>query len=267
MINKDSRGTIMKYKILVSGHNQALVKDFLYCSDDSNLVESISTSDHLNDTAAHFELFHPDAYMFILDSADRKTLSAIKHLRAVEKYKDIKVVLVAHKHVFKEIDSICPGIADLFVLLPVSSDNIILKVHRFLEEAEIEPGTGRIKNQDKKDVLIIDDDKTILKVLKTALEDEYNVTTMSNSLLAEKFLESKHADLIILDYSMPERTGTEVYSDLKKNEEYADIPVCFLTGTTDRNQIQEIMDLQPHAYLIKPINMKMIKTTIRNIID
>lgn len=118
----------------------------------------------------------------------------------------------------------------------------------------------------RRHVLVVDDDRTVLKMLKTALEETYDVTTMAGGAMVEKLLASKRVDLIILDYEMPVETGAEVFQRLKKNPKAANIPVCFLTGVSDREKIMEVMSLRPSGYVLKPIDMDMLKSTIRNII-
>lgn len=118
---------------------------------------------------------------------------------------------------------------------------------------------------EKKHILVVDDDRTVLKMLKTALEDKYDVTTMANGLIVEKFLETKKVDLIILDYEMPVETGADVFRKLKKKTATSHIPVCFLTGVTERDKIMEIMALKPHGYLIKPMDIDMLLATISNL--
>lgn len=117
----------------------------------------------------------------------------------------------------------------------------------------------------KKHILVVDDDRTVLKMLKAALEEKYDVTTIANGILVEKFLKTKKADLIILDYEMPIETGADVFRKLKNNPETSHIPVCFLTGVTEREKIMEVMSLKPHGYLIKPIDMDMLTATISNL--
>lgn len=118
---------------------------------------------------------------------------------------------------------------------------------------------------EKKHILVVDDDRTILKMLKTALSDKYDVTTMVNGVVVEKFLEAKKVDLIILDYEMPIETGADVFRKIKKNPKAAHIPVCFLTGVSEREKIMEVMSLKPHGYLLKPIDMDMLLATISNL--
>ena len=119
---------------------------------------------------------------------------------------------------------------------------------------------------EKKHILVIDDDRTVLKMLKTALSDKYNVTTMVNGIMAVKFLESKKVDLVILDYEMPVETGAAVFRKIKASPKAKNIPVCFLTGISDREKIMEVMSLKPHGYMLKPIDMDMLFSTINNLI-
>ena len=88
-----------------------------------------------------------------------------------------------------------------------------------------------------------------------------------NGLLVEKILATKPIDLIILDYEMPIMTGADVYRKLKESEEYAKIPVCFLTGVFERSKVEEIMSLKPNGYLLKPIDMEMLMAAIANLIN
>lgn len=117
----------------------------------------------------------------------------------------------------------------------------------------------------KKHILIVDDDRTVLKMLKSALEEEYDVTTMVNGLMVEKFLMAKKVDLVILDYEMPGQTGADIFRKLKTNDKTGKIPICFLTGISDREKIMEVMSLKPNSYLLKPIDMDMLKAAITNL--
>lgn len=117
----------------------------------------------------------------------------------------------------------------------------------------------------RKHILIVDDDRTVLKMLKTALEEDYDITTMVNGLMVEKFLMAKKVDMIILDYEMPGETGADIFRKLKENDLAKKVPVCFLTGISEREKIMEVMALKPHSYLLKPIDMDMLKAAITNL--
>ncbi len=118
----------------------------------------------------------------------------------------------------------------------------------------------------KKHVLVVDDDRNILKMLKAALSADYDVTTMLNGKMAEKYLLTKSADLILLDYEMPVESGPEVFRKLKQDKTKKDIPVIFLTGISDSEKIKEVFSLHPRGYLLKPISVEKLLGTIKDII-
>ena len=52
---------------------------------------------------------------------------------------------------------------------------------------------------------------------------------------------------------MPEMDGPAVFAELKKHEEFKDIPVIFLTGVTEKELVMKtITELMPQGYIIKP---------------
>lgn len=114
----------------------------------------------------------------------------------------------------------------------------------------------------RKHVLIVDDDRNVLKLLKTALSEKYEVTAMLNGKMAEKYLETKTADLILLDHEMPVESGLEVFQKIKANKEKSNIPVIFLTGTSDSSKIKEILSLHPKGYMLKPVNVDKLLASI-----
>lgn len=118
----------------------------------------------------------------------------------------------------------------------------------------------------KKHVLIVDDDSTVLKLVKGYLGAQYNVATAINGKVALKFLEKKETDLILLDYEMPEENGAQVLQKLRSNEKTKDLPVVFLTGMTEKERIQEVLALNPQGYLLKPINMERLSGVLKNIL-
>ncbi|MGN0620345.1 MAG: response regulator [Porcipelethomonas sp.] len=269
----------MNYKILVTG-KAALVRDFLQHSYD--YFKSISTSEYLRDITAHFEMFKPDAYVIFADSPGSESTENLNKLKEHYNYNSSPVIIVGNAETCDELKLRNPYLANLFIKRPISADNIALAVTRFLEklqkEAEKAEAEKAMKIRErqlkkeaeekanaKKHILIVDDDKSVLKLLKTALADSYDVTTMINGILVEKFLDAKDVDLIILDYEMPIETGAEVFRKLKNHPKGKNTPVCFLTGVAEREKIEEIMLLKPHGYLLKPINMDMLMATIQNL--
>jgi DNA-binding response OmpR family regulator len=123
----------------------------------------------------------------------------------------------------------------------------------------------------EKTILVVDDEPDIVFFLKVALEDHgFNVMTAFNGTEAiEKMLEQK-PDLISLDLVMPGKSGIRFFHELRKNKQWADIPVLFVTGHAhdklDGSTLIEILKGRtlsgPATYLEKPVNAE---TFIRNV--
>lgn len=277
----------MKKKLLVAGTNIELVKEFIEHSEI--YFQSISTTDCHADVKLHFELFKPDGYLLFPESPDDEMILQINDLKKELDY-ECPIFICAQSDVCEMIQQNFHEIAQLLLKRPVSADNILLRLLKFFDEpvhrSDYENNnissfdfndTENIDESDtersesvsghKKHILIVDDDRMILKMLKSVLEDKYTVTTMVNGILVEKFLSTRNIDLMILDYEMPVKTGAEVIRSLQFSDITKKFPVCFLTGVDKQEQIMEILSLKPDAYITKPVDMKSFLATISNLID
>lgn len=139
----------------------------------------------------------------------------------------------------------------------------ILDTLAFIDKVADEVEEAEIK---KKHILIVDDDSTVLKLVKGFLGAKYNVATAINGKVALKFLEKKETDLILLDYEMPEENGAQVLQKLRSSDKTKNLPVVFLTGMMEKERIQEVLALNPQGYLLKPINMERLSSTIKKVL-
>ncbi|MEJ2367072.1 MAG: response regulator [Acidobacteriota bacterium] len=84
-----------------------------------------------------------------------------------------------------------------------------------------------------KKILLADDSVTIQKVVElTFAEGDYEVISVSNGRAAIDKLKEMRPDILLCDIIMPEVSGYEVASFVKKDPAYKGIPVILLTGTT-----------------------------------
>ena len=119
----------------------------------------------------------------------------------------------------------------------------------------------------RKHILIVDDDSSILKLLKGYLAERYDVATAISGKVALKFLETRSTDLVLLDYEMPGENGPAVLSKIRADKKTKNLPVVFLTGVTEREKIQEVLSKKPQGYLLKPVDMGALSSTIKGILD
>ena len=119
---------------------------------------------------------------------------------------------------------------------------------------------------DRRHVLVVDDDSSMLRMIKDILGDRYDVAAAINGKVALKFLESRRTDLILLDYELPGQSGAEVYEKILQNPALRHIPVVFLTGVSDRDRIAAVLAMRPRVYLLKPIDSERLKKTVEEIV-
>ena len=102
-----------------------------------------------------------------------------------------------------------------------------------------------------KHILIVDDDETFLKTVKTWLSRQYRVTIVTSGAQALMYVEDNAPDLILLDYEMPVTSGPQVLEMLRSEPMTAKIPVLFLTGKGDRDSVVQVLALKPEGYILK----------------
>lgn len=119
----------------------------------------------------------------------------------------------------------------------------------------------------KKKILVVDDEKDIVDILKYNLEKEHEFEVLAayNGKEALELVENK-PDLILLDIMMPELNGFEVCKQLKQNPSSSKIPVIFLTAK--ENEIDEILGLELGAddYIHKPLSPRKVIARVKSVI-
>lgn len=113
----------------------------------------------------------------------------------------------------------------------------------------------------KKKILIVDDEKDFLKLVKLNLESakRYEVKTeIKGARAVDVALEFK-PDLILLDIAMPEIDGSEVASRMKSNKYLKDIPIVFVTALIKKEEAaSKKYELGKLEYIAKPVDKKQL---------
>ena len=118
-----------------------------------------------------------------------------------------------------------------------------------------------------KTIFVVDDSVLYLMTAKQALEDSYNVRTMSSAADMFETLLSVKPDLIVLDIIMPDMDGLEALKKLKADMRYANIPVVFLTGKKDDNTEAFGFELGAVDFITKPFSKAVFVNRIKTHLD
>ncbi len=100
-------------------------------------------------------------------------------------------------------------------------------------------------------ILIVDDDPAYGRMIREWLKHLYQVDILTDSSQVMEFLSKKTVDLILLDYEMPVPDGPQVLIMLRNDPDTQKIPVIFLTGIDNREDVQRVMALKPNGYILK----------------
>lgn len=120
-------------------------------------------------------------------------------------------------------------------------------------------------------VLIVDDEKDVIRFLSMALEDNgFKVLTASNAVEACNVLEKKIPDLVSLDVVMPGGSGIKLQREMKKKPAWAKIPILIVTGHArdelGKADFTEMTMSGPGVYLEKPVTAVKYIAAVKKIL-
>lgn len=120
----------------------------------------------------------------------------------------------------------------------------------------------------RRKILIIDDDKGLLKMMKVNLATHgFEVLTAFTGEKGLAMAQSIHPDLIILDVILPGIKGRDVCSKLKENPKTQHIPVIFLTAKNSPDDVKAELALGAVTHLTKPLDSHKVLEEIRHVLN
>jgi diguanylate cyclase (GGDEF)-like protein len=108
-------------------------------------------------------------------------------------------------------------------------------------------------------VLIVDDDAVIRMLASEALKQAgFQVWLASDGAQVPGLLAESTPDIILLDVLMPGMDGFATCTELRKHEQWADLPVVMMTGLDDVESIQTAYQSGATDFITKPIQWQML---------
>ncbi|MCI9077357.1 MAG: response regulator [Lachnospiraceae bacterium] len=283
----------MKYKILILGNNKNLINQFF--DNMGQRIECISSSDRFGDIMNHIKYLSPDAFVLCLNGENFDKIKKLAGVMNELHRKKIPVFVIGDtrecSQFEKTITSVKANIIDKTLIYRIIEEKIVRALEDIrrlgtrketadmaaqikadasdaVKEAEKMISKLEVENENRRrHILVVDDDSSVLKLIKSYLSGNYDVATAKSGKVALKFLETKKTDLVLLDYEMPGEKGPEVLSKIRADARTKDLPVVFLTGVTDKEKIQDVLAMKPQGYLLKPIDMMKLSSTIKNVLS
>lgn len=113
-------------------------------------------------------------------------------------------------------------------------------------------------------ILVVDDQSSNIQVVGLILGSlGHEIIPASDGVTALKRVAALVPDLILLDLLMPGMSGRDVCMQIKKNPEWRDIPVIFLSAADDKDLIVSALDAGGVDYITKPFNQAELISRVR----
>lgn len=238
-----------KRLVLVGDSKSFMVSSIAKELKDSGF-EVVQASSNVNEISAIEN--RPSVFLVYIDDFS-ETSELFVYLKDSTLEGDISLSVIGTQNDIDGVKSLMPNtpLAASF-LRPINVKEMSHTMEKVII-AEVE----RLQN---KRILVVDDDGTMLRTIKSWLEDHYQVFMVNSGMGAITFLAKNSVDLILLDYEMPVTSGPQVLEMLRSEPSTADIPVMFLTNKSDRSSVMAAVDLKPVKYLLKTMKpMEVLK--------
>lgn len=119
----------------------------------------------------------------------------------------------------------------------------------------------------KETVLVVDDERDILELIRYNLEKEgYRVTSVTSGEESLTIAANEQPSIVLLDLMLPGLDGLEVCKRLKQQETTRAIPVVMLTAKTEDSDIVSGLEIGADDYITKPFSPRVLVARIRAVL-
>jgi DNA-binding NtrC family response regulator len=111
-------------------------------------------------------------------------------------------------------------------------------------------------------ILVIDDDRSVVHLIENALreEPETEVVAANSAQQGVQRLQTKPADVVLLDVMLPDMSGLDVYQQIRALD--GKLPVIFITVDDTSGTAIEAMKLGAFDYLVKPLDLARVRELV-----
>jgi signal transduction histidine kinase/ligand-binding sensor domain-containing protein/DNA-binding response OmpR family regulator len=134
------------------------------------------------------------------------------------------------------------------------------------EDEEIHQNEKK-KRDNRKKILIVEDNADIRNYIKNTLDSKYAIEEAENGLIGWDLMNLHEFDLVISDLMMPEMDGIEMCKRMKTSVETDHIPIIMLTAKSDIENRIEGLSLGADSYITKPFHPEHLKVRVAKLIE
>lgn len=135
------------------------------------------------------------------------------------------------------------------------------------EQQSVQQDDQFIPAEAKAKVLVIDDNREILELIREILSDKYRVLTAGDGNQGLEVLKKEVPDLVITDIMMPGTDGIELTRQIKQNQHTMYIPLVILSAKNTNEEKVEGLESGADAYIPKPFNTNYLRAVVDRLLE
>lgn len=204
-------------------------------------------------------------------------LGLLRWMRSKPEFAETPFMMITAESSREQVRMAVEAGVSSYMVKPFTVQDLANKIERILgQERQIMPVPsgdkvlGLTNASDVEDriegstILVVDDVPSNSEVIAEILKDEYTVLTATSGLKALDIARSEDPPhLILLDIIMPELDGYDVCRRLKEQARTRDIPIIFLTGNDQVEDVVKGLEMGAVDYITKPAEPSILKARIR----
>lgn len=137
---------------------------------------------------------------------------------------------------------------------------------QLLPEEMAEQEAKKPKAKTRYRVLVVEDDDEIRRYICDELSRDFRLAECTNGREALEYILKEKPHLVISDVMMPEMDGMTLCRKMKLNLNVSHIPIVLLTAKSKAEDRVEGLETGADAYIVKPFNTELLRTTVNNLI-
>lgn len=116
-------------------------------------------------------------------------------------------------------------------------------------------------------LLVIEDDESLRRAFETILtRDGHRVIAVADGTQLSKVLDGESIDLIILDVGLPWINGYELAALMKASRDLKHIPIIFVSGRGNKEDIKKGFEVGADDYITKPFEVDEVRNSVRTLL-
>mgnify|MGYP002626595014 CR=1 FL=1 len=142
-----------------------------------------------------------------------------------------------------------------YIITPITEEKFVERLKTIwkgnIMEKKDSLRSSPVVKQNKRKILVVDDDPVCLRQMMNMLKNDYAVAVVKSGQDCLNYIEHEKVDLILLDFQMPQMNGAQTLKKIREYPNGKQIPVLFLTEVQDKEKVQEALASKPQGYLLK----------------